>query len=361
MHFLKNPWFWGWVAIAAGCSGEAGSPGERPNDLGGAGDSVGSNNGSGTGNDFGGSSSGVGNAGSSSNMGGHAGSSTAGNNGTSGSSGTAGRAGGGSGGNGGGGGAGGSGGRGGNGGMAGTGGGGRAGGGGSGGSAGTAGSSGTGGSTAMACRAEPTHSGGLTQYDPTPLGNCGMPWPSDDLYAAISTADYMNSAVCGMCVEVTGPAGEKTTVHVADQCPVGSNPKCTAGHIDLSHKAYNATVHTGVGEVPNSSPVSWRYVPCGVSGNIVYHFKDGTSSNWAAVQIRNSRYGIAKISYRFNGSWRDMDARTNALAYFIANSTGLTTFDLRVTDVNGQVLEDDGVQLVANGDVQGHAQFPVCK
>ena len=213
----------------------------------------------------------------------------------------------------------------------------------------------------MTCRAEPNHSGGLTQYDPTPLGNCGMPWPSDDLYAAISTADYMSSAVCGMCVEITGPAGEKTTVHVADQCPIGSNPKCVAGHIDLSHKAYNATVHTGIGEVPNSSPVSWHYVPCNVSGNIVYHFKDGTSGNWAAVQVRNSRYGIAKLSYRVNGNWRDMDARTNDLAYFVANGTGLTTFDFRVTDVNGQVLEDDGVHLTANGDVQGHAQFPACK
>jgi expansin (peptidoglycan-binding protein) len=134
-----------------------------------------------------------------------------------------------------------------------------------------------------------------------------------------------------------------------------------AGHIDLSHKAYNATVHTGVGEVPNSSPVSWRYVPCNVTGNIVYHFKDGTSGNWAAVQVRNSRYGIAKISYRVNGNWRDMDPRTNDLAYFVANGTGLTTFDFRVTDVNGQVLEDDGVHLVANSDVQGHAQFPTCK
>jgi expansin (peptidoglycan-binding protein) len=223
------------------------------------------------------------------------------------------------------------------------------------------GSGGSGDTGALTCHAEPTHSGGLTQYDPTPLGNCGMPWPSDDLYAAMATADYKSSSVCGMCVEITGPAGEKTTVHAVDQCPVGSNPKCVAGHIDLSHKAYNATVHTGIGEVPNSSPVSWRFVPCNVTGSIVYHFKDGTSGNWAAVQIRNSRYGIAKISYRSGNTWRDMDPRTNDLAYFIANGTGLTTFDLRVTDVNGQVLEDDGVHLVANGDVQGHAQFPTCK
>ncbi len=204
--------------------------------------------------------------------------------------------------------------------------------------------------------------GGLTQYDQTALGNCAMPWPSDDLYGAMATADYGSSDVCGMCAEVTGPSGLKTTIHVLDQCPVASNPKCVAGHIDLSHSAYNAIVPGNYGgEIPNSSPVSWRYVPCNVSGPIVYHFKDGTSVNWLAVQVRNSRYGIASLSYRKNGgAWQSMSARTVDLDYFVANNPGTTSYDFQVTDVNGQVLEDDGVSLVVNGDAQGHAQFPDC-
>jgi expansin (peptidoglycan-binding protein) len=215
----------------------------------------------------------------------------------------------------------------------------------------------------MMCRAEATHMGGLTQYDQTALGNCGMPWPSNDLYGAMATDDYQSSAVCGMCVEVTGPTGMKAVIAAVDQCPIGSNPKCVAGHIDLSHSAYAAVVPSNMpGEVPNSQPVSWRYVPCDANGPIVYHFKDGTHKDWLAVQIRGSRYGIAKLRWRKagTGNFRDMTARTNDLAYFVADGPGTTTYDFEVTDVNGQVLVDDGVQLVTNGDAQGHAQFPDC-
>ncbi|HEX7477591.1 MAG TPA: expansin EXLX1 family cellulose-binding protein [Polyangiales bacterium] len=238
---------------------------------------------------------------------------------------------------------------------------------GTGGMPGAGGTSGTGGGDpgAMMCKAEPTHMGGLTQYDKTPLGNCGMPWPSDDLYGAMATADYGASAVCGMCAEVTGPTGQKTIVHAVDQCPIASNPKCVAGHIDLSHTAYSAIVPSNYpfgGEVPNTSPISWRYVPCNTSGPIVYHFKDGTSMNWLAVQIRNSGYGIASLQYRRNGgAWENLSAPTVDLAYYVANGPNTTTYDFRVTDVNGQVLEDDGVHLMVNGEVSGHAQFPTCR
>jgi len=43
---------------------------------------------------------------------------------------------------------------------------------------------------AIVCAAPATHQGGLTQYDQTSANNCGVPWPSDNLYAAISTPDY---------------------------------------------------------------------------------------------------------------------------------------------------------------------------
>ena len=158
------------------------------------------------------------------------------------------------------------------------------------------------------CWTEPDHSGGLTQYDRTPQGNCGEPWPADDMYAAISTADYNNSAVCGMCVEIDGRNGGKGIVHVSDQCPVGAmNPKCVSGHIDLSHTAFAKIAPGDTGEVPNDQPVKWRYVPCQVTGPIVYHFDAMTQQYWLAVQIRNSRYGIKNIEYRdADGSWKSL-------------------------------------------------------
>jgi expansin (peptidoglycan-binding protein) len=221
----------------------------------------------------------------------------------------------------------------------------------------------------MQCGTQAEHKGGLTWYTPpSAMGNCGIPWGmAGNLYGAMATADYMNSTVCGMCAEITGPSGMKATIQVIDQCPIGSNPKCTAGHIDLSHAAFNAVVpsnNAAGGEVPNNTPVSWRYVPCPVTTPIVYHFKDGTSGNWLAVQIRNTRYGIAGIKWRKSGSaeWKSMTPRTNDLAYFIADMPGgATTYDFQVSDVNGQTLEDWGVALKVNGDTNGHAQFPDCK
>jgi expansin (peptidoglycan-binding protein) len=217
------------------------------------------------------------------------------------------------------------------------------------------------------CGPQVTHWGGLTQYDRTPLGNCGVPWPTDDVFAALSTPDYGSpgpSAACGKCVEITGPSGMKAVVPVVDQCPTAlGNPKCVAGHIDLSRKAYAAVVPPSYpygGEVPNDHPVAWRYVPCGVSGPIVYHFKDGVNPGWIALQIRNTRHGVAKVQARSGGAWIDMQPRTDALAYFIATGLNASHVDVRVTDEYGHVLEDVGLAVGADHDVSGHAQFPSC-
>ncbi len=217
-----------------------------------------------------------------------------------------------------------------------------------------------------ACAKEPVRSGGLTQYDKTALGNCGVPWPSDDLFAAMATADYSvpsPGAPCGKCARVTGPTGLEVVVRVVDQCPIATNPKCVAGHIDLSRAAYAAIVpktYPYGGEVPNDKPIPWRYVPCPVSGPIVLHFKDGTNPYWIAVQVRNARHGIAKIRYRSGGGWVDATPRTDALPYFVIAGFGKSSIDLQTVDEHGHMLEDLAVPVAADTDVSGKAQFPAC-
>lgn len=216
------------------------------------------------------------------------------------------------------------------------------------------------------CTKEPTHSGGLTQYDKTALGNCGAPWPADDLFAAMATADYLApspAAPCGKCARITGPTGLEAVVHVVDQCPIATNPKCVAGHIDLSHAAFAAVVpktYPYGGEVPNDKPITWRYVPCAVTGPIVLHFKDGTNPYWIAIQVRNARHGISKIRYRTGGAWVDATPRTNSLPYFVISGFGKSAIDLQSVDEFGQVLEDLAVPVAADTDVNGKAQFPAC-
>jgi expansin (peptidoglycan-binding protein) len=219
--------------------------------------------------------------------------------------------------------------------------------------------------------------GGLTSYTPpTPLPNCGIPYnigAPDGLYAAMATADYNNSAVCGMCAQVTGPTGTVRTVHVIDQCPVASNVLCTAGHIDLSVAAYQQIVPSNLpGAIDNNPGVAWKYVPCPVTGSIVYHFKNGVNPYYAAVQIRNSKYGIASLRYRVagtGGAFQNANPRANDLAFFLINQANTLRFDFQVTDVNGQVLGDDNVSFNVDTntdpnspgqDRPGHAQFPDC-
>ena len=57
-------------------------------------------------------------------------------------------------------------------------------------------------------------------------------------FAAINTADYNTAATCGACIEVTRDGNRKVTVTVVDQCPVATNNKCKAGHLDLSRAAF---------------------------------------------------------------------------------------------------------------------------
>ncbi len=220
----------------------------------------------------------------------------------------------------------------------------------------------------IACPAPPLHEGGLTQYDQTSANNCGVPWPSNAMYAAISTPDYdapTPSGACGKCLEVTGPTGMKATFVAVDQCPTSSNPKCVTGHLDLSHAAFAAVVPSNYqygGEVPNQNAVAWHYVACSPSGNIVYHFDNGTSQYWVAAQIRNARYGIAKIRWRATGTqtFADMTDRTDGYAYFTATLNKTTKLDLQAIDEFGHTLEDDGVSIAANTDVTGGSQFPAC-
>jgi expansin (peptidoglycan-binding protein) len=178
-----------------------------------------------------------------------------------------------------------------------------------------------------------------------------FPATPDDLdVGAMNHTDYAGSAACGMCAHVIGAKGE-LTIRIVDQCP-----ECPAGNIDFSPSAFAKLDDMEKGRIP----ITWTYVACAVSGPIVYHFKDGSSQWWTAVQIRNHRYGIAKLEYQDKrGAWVDVPRLD--YNYFVAESgMGLGPYTFRVTDVNGAVLEDAGVPFVENGDSVGTNQFPAC-
>ncbi|MFO0547856.1 MAG: expansin EXLX1 family cellulose-binding protein [Polyangiaceae bacterium] len=198
-----------------------------------------------------------------------------------------------------------------------------------------------------------THAGDGTFYDfADGSGNCSFPATPDDLMVgAMNHVDYAASAVCGSCVEIKGPSGNTIKIRVVDQCP-----ECPEGDIDLSPEAFSQLADLGLGRID----IQWDYVPCDVTGPIVYHYKEGSNPYWIAVQIRNHRTAIAKVE-AIDSSGNFVELPRADYNFFIDDSgLGEGPYTFRVTDVLGEVLVDDNIPFVDSGDASGAAQFSGC-
>ncbi len=204
----------------------------------------------------------------------------------------------------------------------------------------------------LTCQADAgIHSGQATYYTfANGDGACMFgPSPNDLMIGAMNATDYAGSSACGACVRLQGPKAE-ITIRIVDLCP-----ECPAGNIDLSPDAFGRIADLSAGRVP----ITWQYVSCAVFGPIRYHFKDGSSQWWTAVQIRNHANRIAKVEYLSGGTYRPI-ARTDYNYFVVDSGLGPGPYAFRATDVYGHVVEDDAVPLVVNGDSAGSGQFAVC-
>lgn len=160
-------------------------------------------------------------------------------------------------------------------------------------------------------------------------------------FGAMNTADYNDSAMCGACVELTRDGNRKVVLTIVDQCPIATNPKCTAGHIDLSVAAFDQVANRGGGEgyvgTGNGGTVgniSWKYVPCPTTGNIAFKLKEPTNANWNQVLVQNHTFPIQSVE--INGKpatrqdynyWEPPDGKM-----------GPEPYEIKVTDVQGGVI-----------------------
>lgn len=206
------------------------------------------------------------------------------------------------------------------------------------------------GDSKKSCGPDPVdRSGEATYYAADGSGSCTFDPTGDKMVVALGPDDYAGSAACGACIRAVGPNGE-VTVRVVDQCPW-----CVAGDIDLSVEAFGVIADPAAG----LAPIHWSYVACDVSGPIVYHFMSGSNPWWLAVQIRNARFAIEKLEIMKDGEY--VEVSRQEYNYFVVESgMGEGPFTFRVTDVKGQVLEDEDVPFVAGADAPGAAQLPAC-
>ena len=212
-------------------------------------------------------------------------------------------------------------------------------GGGSSGSSGTATSGGGGGGGNGTGLSQEPRTGIATYYDATGAGACSFDAsPQDLLVVAVGAPIYDDAALCGACVEVTGPTGS-TKVRVVDKCP-----ECAADHIDLSREAFAKIARIEDGRVP----ITFTFVECEIASKLRYRYKEGSSRWWTAIQVLDHRVPLAKLEIQKDGAW--VEATRMDYNYFLVEDgagpqpTGLA---LRITAVDGQVVTDS---LPAFGD-----------
>jgi expansin (peptidoglycan-binding protein) len=186
-----------------------------------------------------------------------------------------------------------------------------------------------------------------TYYDATGEGACSFDATPTDLDVAAMNGDqYGDSSVCGECVAIDGPKG-KVTVRIVDKCP-----DCQTGQLDLSQSAFAKIADVSAGRVS----ITWRVVSCSVSGNVSYHYKDGTNEDWTAIQVRNHRLPIAKLE--IGGASGVTAVKREDYNYFVdSKGAGPGPVKVRITSIDGQTIEDTLPAAASDIDAPGASQF----
>jgi expansin (peptidoglycan-binding protein) len=208
--------------------------------------------------------------------------------------------------------------------------------------------------TGGSCASAPAPATGqATYYDADGSGNCSFdPIPGDLLVGAMNEADYgQNATYCGACVAIDGPNGS-VTVRIVDRCP-----GCAKGDIDLSQTAFKMIAPLSAGRVD----ITWHEVPCPVTGDVSYEWKDGASQYYFSLQVRNHRYRLAKLEASNDGGATFSTIDRLQYNYFVkSGGMGPGPYTIRTTDTRGHVITDDNIAVGNAVSRAGSAQFPVC-
>lgn len=195
------------------------------------------------------------------------------------------------------------------------------------------------------------HSGEGTFYDYNGGGAAMLGGFEEQYYtAAMNTEDYMNG-LAGAYIEITDKDGDKINVLINDRLPEGKK-----GDIDLSKEAFLKIEP----EVTGRMNITWKIVPLPTNDPVQYVFKTGSNPYWAAVQVRNHRYPIAKFEYLdANGNYVELPREE--YNYFTASSGlgGSGPYTFRVTDIYGHQIIDKGIAMsVVDTPINGAGNFP---
>ncbi len=203
------------------------------------------------------------------------------------------------------------------------------------------------GTSLPACAYAITHTGSGSDGDWDTVE--GISTGDGGYFGAMNTEDYAQGAACGACVEASYN-GKKVMLTIVDECPIGSNPKCTKGHIDLSRKAIRQLEPNG--SLEDLHNVSWHYVKCPATGNAKVRLHPNQNGDWKPVVIENGLYPLKSVT--LNGVNATRSGNNSGGNAWVASGQK-PPYTVQATDVNnGSVtfsyndtgLKDAGVQFM---------------
>jgi hypothetical protein len=149
--------------------------------------------------------------------------------------------------------------------------------------------------------------------------------------------------------------GATLNMLVADSCGDG-NAWCRDDpyHLDLARDSLNRFERSGtpVGDMDpnhfNNRHISWKFIPApNYSGDIQIGFLQSAQPWWPAISISRLPNGIHAVEYYDNGSWVSAKMDGDMGQAYIVGPTGASQFQIRVRDVNDQLINDGRVYSFA--------------
>jgi expansin (peptidoglycan-binding protein) len=224
-----------------------------------------------------------------------------------------------------------------------------------------------GGSDATPADARPADAGGAD------AGMCAAPWHAEGvdarlfdpstitttacslagsavptLAAAVDAANFRGAQACGACLRVQASLSTASVV-----VPVVE--KSNASGVLLT-KAAMDVIATGA----SLTKVDWSLVPCDVKDQPVrYYIKEGSNAGYVGVQVRNARYPIAAVAAV--GSSTSLSLALQPYNYWESTMAGAGPLTLRLTDINGQTIQDSGIKITPQTETTGTSQLPLCR
>lgn len=188
--------------------------------------------------------------------------------------------------------------------------------------------------------------GEAVYYDANGRGSCSLTFGRDAAVLSAPNVVYDKIQACGQCLEITGSEGT-AVVMVADRCN-----DCPPNRLVINKPTFVKIAGTKVG----NAEISWKPVPCAVSGNLELRVKKTSSIHWTSIQVRNHRVPIKAVSFKKGDEWIEM-TRSDDNYFVAAKGVGAKSVTLKITSMDGQVVEESLPEWKDGETYKGAKQF----